>query len=79
MDTITRALTPPGTNRSGGSAQASALADAEARAARERADMEAKRKAEESALRRGLRGTRQLFSGAGGFLGFPEGKGTLGG
>lgn len=78
MDTITRALTPPGTNRSG-SPQASALAAAEARAAREKADLEAKRKSEEDALRRGLRGVRGLFSGGGGFLGFPEGKGTLGG
>lgn len=61
-------------------ARANQLAEAEAKAAREKADLEAKRKAEESALRRGLRGSRQLFSGGGGFIGFPEGgKSTLGG
>lgn len=78
METLTRAFATPGVNRQG-SPNASALADAEARAAREKSEMEAKRKAEEDALKRGLRGVRSLFSGGGGFLGFPEGKSTLGG
>lgn len=48
-------------------------AEAEARA--EQAQIEANRKEEESALRRGLRGRRALLSNAGGELGFSN---TLG-
>lgn len=55
-------------------------AEAEARTAREKAELEERQRADEDARRRGLRGVRQLFSGAGGFLGFPAGdKTTLGG
>lgn len=76
METITRALTPP--NRDRASPQSSAAVDAAARAERERADLEARRKREEDSLRRGVRGVRSLLSG--GYRGFPdEGTSTLGG
>ena len=53
-------------------------AEAEARTSREKEELTARQKADEDARRRGLRGVRQLFSGAGGLQGFPE-KTTLGG
>lgn len=55
-----------------------ARADAEARTAREKEELVARQKSEEDQRRRGLRGVRQLFSGAGGFQGFPS-QDTLGG
>jgi hypothetical protein len=53
-------------------------AEAEARASREKEELTARQKSDEDARRRGLRGVRQLFSGAGGLKGFPE-QTTLGG
>lgn len=53
-------------------------AEAEARTQREKEELESRKKADESARRRGLRGVRQLFSAAGGFQGFPS-QDTLGG
>ena len=53
-------------------------ASEEARVAREREEMETKKREEDSARQRGIRGTRSLFSDTGGFLGF-GGKTTLGG
>lgn len=54
-------------------------AEAEARTAREKEELESRRKQDEDQRKRGLRGVRQLFSGAGGFQGFPAAKDTLGG
>lgn len=53
-------------------------AEAEARVAREKEELAARTKQDEDQRRRGLRGVRGLFSGAGGLAGFPE-KSTLGG
>jgi hypothetical protein len=58
---------------------------AEAAAAREKAELTARAEDEKHQRRSGRRGNRQLFSGAGGFLGFPAeggsgaGQDTLGG
>ena len=57
----------------------SARAAAEARTQREKEELESRRKSEEDQRKRGLRGVRQLFSGAGGLRGFPQGQDTLGG
>ena len=54
-------------------------AEAEARTAREKEELTARQKSDEDQRKRGLRGVRQLFSGAGGLTGFPAGKDTLGG
>lgn len=52
--------------------------EAESKAAREREELDAKKREDDSARQRGLRGARSLFSDAGGFLGFGS-KTTLGG
>jgi hypothetical protein len=52
--------------------------EAESKAAREREELDAKKREDDSARQRGLRGARSLFSDTGGFLGF-GGKTTLGG
>lgn len=54
-------------------------AEAEARTQREKAELESRKKQDDDMRKRGLRGVRQLFSGAGGFQGFPQGQDTLGG
>lgn len=54
-------------------------ADAEARAAREKEELRARADEDASQRRSGRRGIRQLFSGVGGFQGFPAAKDTLGG
>jgi hypothetical protein len=76
MKTLSRAFMPPG-NYSGSSGDTERVA-AEARAAREREELDARRRSEEEARKRGQRGIRQLFSSAGGLAGFDE-KTTLGG
>ena len=66
------------TNDEAGTAE-KARSEAEARTAREKEELTARQKSDEDQRKRGLRGVRQLFSGAGGLTGFPGAKETLGG
>lgn len=76
MNAISRAFTPPHQDKG---SSGDALAAAQARAEAERQSQLDAQAAEDDARRRGLRGSRSLFSAAGGFQGFPSGKDTLGG